>query len=52
MKVTVIHQTDLFHHHADPDDHWDLACQYALAYLGKTELKGILLDFPPRADFY
>jgi len=47
MKVSVIHQTDLFHPHADPDDHWDLACQYALAYIGDIELKGILLDYPP-----
>ena len=31
-KVPVIHQTDCFHHHADPDDHWDLASQFALAY--------------------
>lgn len=52
MKVPVLHQTDIFHHHADPDDHWDLACQFALAYLGETDLKGILIDYPPRADFY
>jgi hypothetical protein len=30
-KVPVIHQTDCFHNHADPDDHWDLASQFALA---------------------
>ncbi|MGI6706675.1 MAG: hypothetical protein ACOX6S_10710 [Clostridia bacterium] len=47
MKIPTIHQTDLFHHHADPDDHWDLACQFALAYMGELDLKGILLDFPP-----
>ena len=40
MPVPVIHQTDIFHHHADPDDHWDLACQYALSYLDHTDLIG------------
>lgn len=47
MKPAVIHQTDLFHSYNDPDDHWDLACQYALAYSGDIELKGILIDYPP-----
>ena len=45
-KTPVIHQTDLFHPHNDPDDHWDLACQYALAAAGNIDLKGILLDYP------
>ena len=44
-KVPVIHQTDLFHCPADPDDHWDLACQYALSYSGDIDLKGILIDY-------
>jgi len=44
-SVPFIHVTDLYHPHADPDDHWDLASQYALAYEGETELKGILLDY-------
>ena len=52
MPVPVIHQTDIFHHHADPDDHWDLACQFALSYIGCTDLKGILIDYPPTADNY
>lgn len=47
MAVPMLHQTDLFHPHADPDDHWDLACIYALAYGGEIELKGILIDFAP-----
>lgn len=51
MKVNVLHQTDLFHPHCDPDDHWDLACQYALAYSGEIELKAILIDYPPAADY-
>ncbi len=44
--VTVVHQTDLYRPHQDPDDHWDLACQYALAKLGQQRLGGILLDYP------
>ena len=44
--VTVVHQTDLYRPHQDPDDHWDLACQYALAKLGRQRLGGILLDYP------
>jgi hypothetical protein len=31
----------------DPDDHWDLACVYALAHRGDIDLKGILIDHPP-----
>ena len=49
--VPVIHQTDVFHHHADPDDHWDLASQFALAYNNEIDLKGVLVDYPPRANF-
>lgn len=47
MKISVIHQTDLFHPCEDPDDHWDLACQFALAFGGDIDLKGILIDYPP-----
>jgi hypothetical protein len=31
----------------DPDDHWDLACVYALTRRGDIELKGIIIDYPP-----
>jgi hypothetical protein len=34
MAIPTLHQTDLFRPHADPDDHWDLACVYALAAHG------------------
>ena len=44
----VIHATDLFRPHCDPDDHWDLACVFAQAYAGQIDLKGILIDFAPR----
>jgi polygalacturonase len=45
--VPMIHATDLFRPHNDPDDHWDLACVYALAHRGVIDLKGILIDSPP-----
>jgi hypothetical protein len=44
--VPVIHLTDLFRPHNDPDDHWDLACAYALAHQGRIDLQGILIDYP------
>lgn len=46
-KNVVIHETDCFHTYADIDDHWDLACQFALAYLNDIDLKGVLIDYPP-----
>ncbi|MBN2270294.1 MAG: nucleoside hydrolase, partial [Sedimentisphaerales bacterium] len=46
-KIPVLHATDLFRPHVDPDDHWDLACIYALAHLGDIELKAVVIDFPP-----
>ena len=45
--VPVIHVTDLHRPYNDPDDHWDLACVYALAHRGDIELKGIVIDYPP-----
>jgi inosine-uridine nucleoside N-ribohydrolase len=48
QKIPVLHTTDLFRPHMDPDDHWDLACIYALAYRGDIDLKGILIDHPPK----
>jgi hypothetical protein len=46
-KIPVLHVTDLFRPHMDPDDHWDLACVYALAFRDDVDLKGILIDHPP-----
>jgi hypothetical protein len=43
----LIHQTDLFRPHQDPDDHWDLACVYALHLLGRIDLRAIVIDHPP-----
>jgi len=45
--VPVIHVTDLHRPHVDPDDHWDLACIYALAHRGDIDLRGVLIDYPP-----
>ncbi len=47
MRIPVIHQTDLFRPHNDPDDHWDLACVYAFAFGSDIELKGVVIDYPP-----
>jgi len=40
-KVPILHSTDLFHPHADPDDHYDLACLFALP---EFDVKGVILD--------
>jgi hypothetical protein len=46
-RVPLLHVTDLFHPHGDPDDHFDLACAYALAQRGAFELRGVVIDYPP-----
>jgi hypothetical protein len=46
-RVPMLHVTDLFRPHNDPDDHWDLACVYALAHQGRADLRAILTDYPP-----
>ena len=46
-KIVTIHQTDLYRPHIDPDDHYDLACQFALAKKGFIDLKVVLIDYPP-----
>ena len=40
----VILTTDLYHRHADPNDHWNLASMYALAHLGWIRFAGIMCD--------
>lgn len=49
-KTPMLHVTDLFRPHMDPDDHWDLACVYALAHRGDIDLKGIVIDHPPKGS--
>lgn len=44
--MPTLHVSDLFRPHDDPDDHWDLATQYALARQGKVELLGVMVDHP------
>ena len=45
--VPLLHVTDLFHPHGDPDDHFDLAVAYALAQRGCFDLRGVVIDYPP-----
>lgn len=40
----VILTTDLYHKHADPNDHWNLATMYSLAYQGFIRFAGIMCD--------
>ena len=40
-RIPVIHCTDLYHPHVDPDDHFDLATMYALP---QVDLKAVILD--------
>ena len=46
----VLHITDLFRPYNDPDDHWDLAVDFTLDYLGDIDLAGVLIDFPPVSE--
>jgi hypothetical protein len=48
-KAALIHATDLFRPHGDPDDHFDLATVYALAAQGRFELLAVMIDHPPAA---
>ncbi|MBN2452611.1 MAG: nucleoside hydrolase [Lentisphaeria bacterium] len=45
--LPLIHVTDLFHPHGDPDDHFDLAVAYALTQRGCFDLRGVIIDYPP-----
>lgn len=40
----VILTTDLYHRHADPNDHWNLATMFAMAHLGWINFAGIMCD--------
>ena len=46
-EFALIHATDLFRPHADPDDHFDLATVFALAAQGRFELLAVMIDHPP-----
>lgn len=45
--VSVLHVSDLFRPHDDPDDHWDAAMQFALACHGEISLEGVVIDNLP-----
>lgn len=45
--LPLIHVTDIYHPHGDPDDHFDLAVAYALAQRGAFDLRGVVIDYPP-----
>jgi hypothetical protein len=47
--VAMLHLTDLFRPPNDPDDHWDLACVYALAHQGRVDLRASHTVYPPAA---
>lgn len=40
----VILTTDLYHQHADPNDHWNLATMFSLAQQGLIRFAGIMCD--------
>jgi inosine-uridine nucleoside N-ribohydrolase len=40
-SIPIIYSTDIFHPHADPDDHYDLATLYSMDEL---DVRGIVLD--------
>lgn len=46
-RVPLIYQSDLFHPHDDPDDHFDLATVFAMPEL---DVKAILLDLGDRQE--
>lgn len=41
IRAPVIYSTDLLHPHEDPDDHFDLACLYAMP---NVDLRAVILD--------
>lgn len=46
-KPALIHATDLFRPHADPDDHFDLATVFSLAFQDRIDLLAVMIDHPP-----
>lgn len=50
MAAKLIHITDLYHPHNDPDDHYDLAQVFALHKCGAIDLQHIIIDYPKMDD--
>jgi len=46
-RVPVIHCTDLYHPHDDPDDHFDLATMFAI---DEVDLKAVIVDHGAKQD--
>lgn len=46
LNTPTLHVADLFRPHDDPDDHWDLATQFAVAKIGGIDLRGVIIDYP------
>jgi len=46
-RPALIHATDLYRPHIDPDDHFDLATVFALAAQGRFDLLAVMIDHPP-----
>ncbi len=46
MATRLIHVTDLYHPHVDPDDHFDLAQIFSLSKQGYIDLEHIVIDYP------
>ena len=46
-KPALLHATDLFRPHADPDDHFDLATVFSLAFQDRIDLLAVMIDHPP-----
>ncbi|MEN8227713.1 MAG: nucleoside hydrolase [Bacteroidota bacterium] len=44
----MIHVGDIYHEYGDPDDHFDMASVYAMAFLGLVDLKGVVFDWPSK----
>ena len=40
-RLPILHSTDLFHPHEDPDDHYDLATLFAMS---EFDIRGVILD--------
>lgn len=50
MAAKLIHITDLYHPHNDPDDHYDLAQVFALHKCGAIDLQHVIIDYPKMDD--
>jgi hypothetical protein len=51
MPVKLIHITDIYHPHADPDDHYDLSQIFALSKMGEIKIEQVIIDYPSSYDY-